>query len=44
MYDFTHGIILKRNEQAKIKTSIDSENRLIVSARGEEELEGRGNG
>ena len=43
MYDFTHGIILKRNEQAKIKTSIDSENRLIVSARGEEELEGMGN-
>ena len=43
MFDFTSGIIFKKMNKRKIKTSIDTENRLIVSARGEEELEGGGN-
>ena len=43
MFDFTRGIIFKKMNKRKIKTSIDTENRLIVSARGEEELEGGGN-
>lgn len=44
MFDFTHGIIFLKMNKQKIKTSIDTENGLILSARGEEELEGRGNG
>lgn len=44
MFDFTNGIIFLKMNKQKIKTSIDTENGLILSARGEEELEGRENG